>query len=67
MATIICRTTEKSGEKLKQLKTIDEWPMKLLADLFTQLKAVGESGDTLIDRTMVLYGSNLGHRHDARA
>lgn len=51
----------KSEAKLKQLKTIDEWHMKLLADLFTQLKAVGEAGDTLFDRTMVLYGSNLGN------
>lgn len=51
----------KSEAKLKQLKTIDQWHMKLLADLFTQLKAVGESGDTLFDRTMVLYGSNLGN------
>lgn len=51
----------KSEEKLRQLKTIDQWHMKLLADLFTQLKAVGEAGDTLLDRTMVLYGSNLGN------
>src|SRR5260221_13925179 len=29
----------KSKEKLAQLKAIDEWHMKLLADLFTQLKA----------------------------
>jgi hypothetical protein len=51
----------KSEAKLKQLKIIDQWHMKLLADLFTQLKAAGESGDTLFDRTMVLYGSNLGN------
>jgi hypothetical protein len=51
----------KSEEKLRQLKSIDQWHMKLLADLFTQLKAVGEAGDTLFDRTMVLYGSNLGN------
>lgn len=51
----------RSEEKLRQLKTIDQWHMKLLADLFSQLKSVGESGDTLLDRTMVLYGSNLGN------
>jgi hypothetical protein len=34
--------------------------MKLLADLFTQLKAVTEGEETLLDRTMILYGSNLG-------
>jgi len=47
-------------EKLKQLKVIDEWHMKLLADLFKGLKAVTEDGATLLDRTMVLYGTNLG-------
>jgi BMFP domain-containing protein YqiC len=50
----------KSKEKLAQLKAIDEWHMKLLADLFGQLKAVEEEGEPLLDRTMILYGSNLG-------
>ena len=51
----------KSKEKLAQLKTIDEWHMKLLAELFTQLKNVKEDGEPLLDRTMILYGSNLGN------
>src|SRR5881409_152284 len=51
----------KSKEKLAQLKTIDEWHMKLLAELFDQLKAVREDGEPLLDRTMILYGSNLGN------
>src|SRR5881394_1551895 len=51
----------KSKEKLEQLKAIDEWHMKLLAELFTQLKAVQEDGEPLLDRTMILYGSNLGN------
>ena len=51
----------KSKEKLAQLKSIDEWHLKLLADLFTQLKAVREEGEPLLDRTMILYGSNLGN------
>ena len=51
----------KSKEKLAQLKAIDEWHMKLLADLFGQLKAVQEEGEPLLDRTMILYGSNLGN------
>lgn len=51
----------KSEAKLKQLKAIDQWHMKLLADLFGELKNVKESGETLFDRTMVLYGSNLGN------
>jgi len=47
-------------EKLAQLKVIDEWQMKLLAGLFQGLKSAGEGGATLLDRTLVLYGSNLG-------
>ena len=54
----------KSEAKLAQLRTIDSWHMRLLADLFKGLKGVHEGGgatdDTLLDRTMVLYGSNLG-------
>ena len=51
----------KSKEKLDELKAIDEWHMKLLAELFTELKAVKEEGEPLLDRTMILYGSNLGN------
>ncbi len=50
----------KSPEKLAQLKALDDAHMKLLADLFADLKAVNEGGESLMDRTMVLYGSNLG-------
>ncbi|HMC51762.1 MAG TPA: DUF1552 domain-containing protein, partial [Acidimicrobiales bacterium] len=47
-------------EKLSQLRVIDEWHMRLLADLLKGLKSAEEGGATLLDRTMVLYGSNLG-------
>src|ERR1017187_5401010 len=47
--------------KIAQLKAIDEWHMRLLSNLFTELKSVHEEGETLLDRTMVLYGSNLGN------
>ncbi len=50
----------KSEAKRSQLQTIDQWHMKLLAKLFSDLKAVREGEDTLLDRTMVLYGSNFG-------
>ncbi len=50
----------KTDEKLSQLKVLDEWHMKLLANLFSELKSVSEGGETLLDRTMILYGSNLG-------
>jgi hypothetical protein len=50
----------KSEDKLVQLKIVDEWQMKLLAGLFADLKSVREGNETLLDRTMILYGSNLG-------
>ena len=50
----------KADEKLAQLQVLDEWQMKLLANLFDDLAAVSEGGESLLDRTMILYGSNLG-------
>jgi BMFP domain-containing protein YqiC len=50
----------KTEEKLAQLKVLDEWHMKLLNSLFSDLKSVSEGGESLLDRTMILYGSNLG-------
>lgn len=50
----------KSPEKLAQLRALDLAHMKLLANLYAELKEVREDGESLLDRTMVLYGSNLG-------
>jgi hypothetical protein len=50
----------KSETKRSQLKTIDELHMKLLAKLMSDLQAAREGEETLLDRTMVLYGSNFG-------
>ena len=50
----------KAEEKLAQLKVLDEWHMKLLDKLLGDLKAASEGGERLLDRTMILYGSNLG-------
>lgn len=51
----------KNAGKLAQLERIDREHMKLLAHLFGDLKARTEGGETLLDRTMILYGSNLGN------
>ena len=51
----------RSPEKLAQLERIDREHMKLLAHLFGELKAQQEGSETLLDRSMVLYGSNLGN------
>lgn len=50
----------KSESKRAELKSIEEWHMKLLAELLAKLKATPEGEETLLDRTMVLYGSNFG-------
>ena len=49
-----------AADKLTQLKIIDEWHMKLLAELLKELKETHEAEQTLLDGTMILYGSNLG-------
>jgi hypothetical protein len=46
--------------KIAQLKAIDHWHLKLLGGLLRDLKAAREDDGSLLDRTMVLYGSNLG-------
>ncbi len=51
----------KSAKKLDQLKQIDSMHMQLLAKLMADLKAAWEDGVPLLDRTMILYGSNLGN------
>jgi len=50
----------KAPDKLAQLKTIDQSHMHLLAGLFADLKSTKEGEAPLLDRTMILYGSNLG-------
>ena len=50
----------KSESKLAQLEAIDQWHMRLLGELFGKLKSVKEADATLLDRSMVLYGSNFG-------
>jgi uncharacterized protein DUF1552 len=50
----------RSEDKRAQLKSLDEAHMRLLAKLFTSLKLVREGDETLLERTMVYFGSNLG-------
>jgi hypothetical protein len=51
----------KNQKKLQQLEAIDQWHMRLLDELFTNLKSIREGNETLLDRTMIVYGSNLGN------
>ncbi|MCO6458665.1 MAG: DUF1552 domain-containing protein [Pirellulaceae bacterium] len=50
----------KDPGKLAQLALIEVECMKLLSDLLARLKRSPEEGETLLDRTMVYLGSNLG-------
>ncbi|MEK6263052.1 MAG: DUF1552 domain-containing protein [Planctomycetota bacterium] len=50
----------KDPGKLDQLKIVELETMKTLRDLLAKLKQTQEDGASLLDRTMVFLGSNLG-------
>jgi hypothetical protein len=47
--------------KIEQLSLIEAAEMKLFAGLLAKLKGTNESGTSLLDQTVVFYGSNLGN------
>jgi len=47
--------------KLRQLGLIEEAEMKLFAGLLAKLKSTNEAGQSLLDQTVVFYGSNMGN------
>jgi hypothetical protein len=53
-------------EKVKQLEHADREQMVILSKLIQSLAAKHEDGVSLLDRTMVLFGSNMGdaNKHD---
>jgi len=55
-------------EKISQLAIIEEEHVRQLGSLLEKLKRTREDGESLLNRTMVLYGSNLGNAssHDNR-
>ncbi len=58
----------KDPAKIAQLRLIEEAQMSVLRDLIGKLKTKQEGGSPLLDKTMVLFGSNLGNAnsHDTR-
>ena len=50
----------KKEDKLRQFEKADRLQMHALDKLFSDLKARQEGGETLLDRTMILYGTNMG-------
>ena len=53
----------KRPEKLAQLRILEGELMKLYRDLLAKLKNSKEDGETLLDRTMVLFGSHMGNAY----
>lgn len=51
----------RNPQKLAELEAIDREHMLLLNKLFADLDARKEGNGTLLDHTMVLYGSNMGN------
>lgn len=51
----------KDPDKLKQLRIVELTKMRLLGEFLLKLKATPEDDESLLDRTMVLFGSNLGN------
>ncbi len=47
--------------KLAELRVIEVQQMQLFGELLTKLKGTREAEGTLLDRTIVLFGSNLGN------
>ena len=50
----------KDPKKLEQLKIVEVETMKTVRDLLAKLKRSQEDGTSVLDRTMVFLGSNLG-------
>lgn len=48
-------------KKIEQLKTVEIEKLKTVAELLTKLQNTEEQGETLLDRTMVFFSSNLGN------
>jgi hypothetical protein len=52
------------SKKIEQLKKVELETVKVLRDLLAKLKQTREGGASLLDRTLVLFGSNLGNANN---
>jgi Protein of unknown function (DUF1552) len=57
---------ENKPEKLEMYKKIGIWHIQQMAYMFESMKAIKEGPDTLLDNSMVLFGSGIrdGNAHD---
>ena len=51
----------KDDEKISELQLIEEAEFEAFAQFLTELRAQDEQGQTLLDHTAILFGSNLGN------
>jgi hypothetical protein len=55
-------------EKLEKIQRIDQFHVEQLAQFLTRLDGIQEQGKSLLDQSMVVYGSAIGdgnrHNHD---
>jgi len=51
----------KDPKKLDELKIIENAQFEVFSEFLGKLKSIEENGKSLLDRTAVLYGSNLGN------
>ena len=58
----------KDGVKLEQLQRVEQAQMQLLTEFLEKLRSTPDGDATLLDQTMVLFGSNLGNAnsHDTK-
>lgn len=58
----------RNPEKLAQIESIERGQLAVFASLLKRLKSHQENSESLLDRTMVLFGSNLGsgNNHSTR-
>ena len=51
----------RSEEKIEQLAIIEKEEMRLFAEFLQKLSEIQEEGESVLDRTAILLGSNLGN------
>ncbi|HBJ35465.1 MAG TPA: hypothetical protein DDZ51_12090 [Planctomycetaceae bacterium] len=57
---------ENNAEKIAQYERINRWHVEQFANMLRKLKAIPEGDGTLLDNSMILFGSSMsdGNRHD---
>ena len=60
-AITTCPTTARIRRRSTQLSKVELEKIKSGADFLAKLQQTKEDGGTLLDRTMVFFGSNLGN------